>query len=843
MNKHDSVCGLLICAAMILLSMAGCTSIPDSLSGAGVKGSCTYFVAVNGNDSWSGKLARPNFGHTDGPFATITHARDVIQQLKTIGPLPGPVTVCLRGGTYYMTETVSFSPDDSGSKECPITYAAYRGEKPVLVGGRRVTGLKQGDGTIYETFLPQVKDGSWFFRQLFVDGKRMIRARTPNYDPADPYRKGFFYVGRGASGFGQSVGNIHNPGDWMEYKVDVPADADYTFWMLYGANNKPFGTDDMGGRTVVIIDGGTPVPVMNLPNTGSWSADKWSRCAIVHLGSGKHELRWQNVKGGGLNIGGYALSDDPAWTPSKTELPEPAEGKHVITIPAEDFEKSHGKQLSLGGGGSGIATAFRYKPGDIKPEWAQSVGAEIHIFQSEQCRAFKEIVSLAKVDTEQRIVTVSGKECVAKLDTGDRYFVENIPDALDMPGEWYLDRTTGELRLWPMKPLTGRSEVVAPVIGRMFELNGDAKAGKLVSHINFVGLQIRNTDYSPDDGCVGYQTGGDGVVFFGNATDCSVRDCNFNDIGKYAVCIKGGGNNLVAGNEIANGAEGGVVLLETAGNTVSDNHIHNCGWVYKHVGGVVLEGLKTSDNVVAHNLIHDIPRYGISLKTPGSRNVVEYNNLYNLSTETFDTGGIEVTQQDREFRSGSTIRYNIVRDVIAYSSNNGHETRMGWAIYLDSFAGGYDVNNNITCRNSHGGVMLQGGKDNKVWNNIFVNSANTQAYFANFSDNTRGNIFEHNIVYYTDPGATLFQASNIHEGVMTVDNNLYWNTGTNKLNISGAGSFTDWQKRGQDVHSLIADPLFVNPAGDDFTLKSGSPAFTLGFKAIDTSKIGLRRRL
>jgi parallel beta-helix repeat protein len=842
MNKVRSVLRGLVCAAVLASALAGCHGVSGAAAKGGESQVCVFFVAADGDDRWSGRRSRPNFRRSAGPFATLARARDAVRQLKAAGGLASPVTVYVRGGTYYLSETIRFTPNDSGTPACPVTYAAYPGEQPVLVGGRRVEGFKQGEGNVVTALLPQVKDGRWFFRQLFVDGRRVIRARTPDYDPSDPYRKGFFYVWRGASGFGQSVGNIHNAGDWMEYAIDVPEDADYALWMLYGANNKPFGLADMGGRTAAVIDSGEPVPLMNLPNTGGWSADAWSRCATVRLAKGTHTFRWQNIKGGGLNIGGYAFCDDPLWKPAASAWPKPAAGKHAIAVPASDFVKSQGRQLSLGGGGSGVATAFRYKPGDIRPEWAQSEGAEIHIFQSEQCRAFKEIVSLAAVDPEQNIATVSGKECVAKLGVGDRYFVENVPDALDSPGEWYLDRKSGELRLWPAGKWTGRSEVVAPVIGRVFELAGDAKTGRAVSHLHFEGFQIRNTDYSPDDGCVGYQTGGDGVVYLGLATDCSVSSCGFRDIGKYAVCVKEGGSNRIVGNEIAGGAEGGVVLLGSAGNTVSDNHIHHCGWVYKHVGGVVLEGPKASSNAVSHNLVHDLPRYGISLKNPGGSNVIEYNELYNLSTETFDTGGIEVTQQDREFRSGSVIRYNRVRVPTGYSSSGGHETRMGWAIYLDSFAGGYAVNNNITCRNSHGGVMLQGGKDNRVWNNILVDSEKTQAYFANFADNTRGNVFERNIVCFSRPDASLFLASNIHESVMRADNNLYWNAGTNVCSVMGVASFAEWQKRGQDVHSLIGDPLFANPAAGDYSLKPGSPALLLGFRPIDTAEIGLRRR-
>ena len=60
--------------------------------------------------------------------------------------------------------------------------------------------------------------------------------------------------------------------------------------------------------------------------------------------------------------------------------------------------------------------------------------------------------------------------------------------------------------------------------------------------------------------------------------------------------------------------------------------------------------------------------------------------------------------------------------------------------------------------------------------------------------------------------------------------------------LVGAASFADWQQRGLDVHSVIADPLFANPAQDDYRLTTESPALKLGFEPIDTSEIGPRRR-
>ncbi len=116
--------------------------------------------------------------------------------------------------------------------------------------------------------LPEVQAGQWHFRQLFVDGQRQVRARYPNFDPADPYRGGFLYVHRAMGGFGVGVGNIHNAGDRIDYLLDVPADGDYAAWVRYGAHNEPFGRTDMAGRTVFILDDGEPVPAAGRPRAG-----------------------------------------------------------------------------------------------------------------------------------------------------------------------------------------------------------------------------------------------------------------------------------------------------------------------------------------------------------------------------------------------------------------------------------------------------------------------------------------------------------------------------------------------------------------------------------------------
>ncbi|MCX7885722.1 MAG: hypothetical protein N3B01_00490, partial [Verrucomicrobiae bacterium] len=89
----------------------------------------TFYVASNGNDCWSGRLASPNHRRTDGPFATLARAQEAVRALKAGGELKGPVTVRIRGGVYRLSKPLVFTPADSGSERCPVVYAAAPGER------------------------------------------------------------------------------------------------------------------------------------------------------------------------------------------------------------------------------------------------------------------------------------------------------------------------------------------------------------------------------------------------------------------------------------------------------------------------------------------------------------------------------------------------------------------------------------------------------------------------------------------------------------------------------------------------------------------------------------------
>ncbi len=151
-----------------------------SLAWGGYAGAVNFYVSTEGSDRWSGNLAQPNAGNTDGPLASLAGARDAIRRLKSRGPLTEPVHVIVADGTYSLAEPLVLALQDSGTEECPISYEAATGAKPIFSGGRVIAGFKPGPNGLWQTHIPDVAAGIWYFEQLFVNGRRAVRARTPN---------------------------------------------------------------------------------------------------------------------------------------------------------------------------------------------------------------------------------------------------------------------------------------------------------------------------------------------------------------------------------------------------------------------------------------------------------------------------------------------------------------------------------------------------------------------------------------------------------------------------------------------------------------------------------------
>lgn len=125
----------------------------------------SYYVSPTGNDNNPGTEAQP--------FKTIQKARNVIR--ARTGAWTGDIYVWLRGGTYTLTSTLEFTESDAGKDGHYVAYQAYTGERPIISGGTQITGWQAYQNGIY-----RAPCGSMEFRQLYVNGKKAVRARTPN---------------------------------------------------------------------------------------------------------------------------------------------------------------------------------------------------------------------------------------------------------------------------------------------------------------------------------------------------------------------------------------------------------------------------------------------------------------------------------------------------------------------------------------------------------------------------------------------------------------------------------------------------------------------------------------
>ncbi len=161
-----------------------------ALSSAAFAGSELY-VSTEGRDTNSGSLRRP--------LATLARARDAIRELKAKKGLPdGGVTIYLRGGEYALPETFVLTPEDSGTAQSPITYAAYPDEQVKIVSKRAITGWKllaapypaglpaAAQEQVFVADIPK----NWCFHFLYVNGaSQPVAKRTQSADWVRVWKK------------------------------------------------------------------------------------------------------------------------------------------------------------------------------------------------------------------------------------------------------------------------------------------------------------------------------------------------------------------------------------------------------------------------------------------------------------------------------------------------------------------------------------------------------------------------------------------------------------------------------------------------------------------------------
>ncbi|MCC6446352.1 MAG: right-handed parallel beta-helix repeat-containing protein [Armatimonadetes bacterium] len=486
------------------------------------------------------------------------------------------------------------------------------------------------------------------------------------------------------------------------------------------------------------------------------------------------------------------------------------------------------------------SSAFRFKPGDIK-NWKRP-DAQVVVYHSWETS----IHHIASVDEAGRIVTFTGPAAwpFEYWGPNQRYHVENLPEALDKPGEWYLNRASGRLTYipFPGEDLV-KAEVIAPVARQLVLLEGKPAESRFVEYVRFENLNFRHTDWpippqGHSDGQAAFSV--PGAVQGIGARSSAVVGCEIAHVGTYGLWWRAGSQDCLAQKCDIHDLGAGGIRLGEGGDPASENEaamrntVDNC---FIHDGSKIFRGAvgvwvgRSSYNTLSHNEICDFDYTGVSIgwswgyaPSSANHNVLEYNHIHDIGRGVLNDMGAVYTLG---ISSGTVERNNLIHDIYCYIFG-------GWGVYTDEGSTDILIENNIVYNTSSGCFHQHYGKDNLLRNNVFAFGLEGVLRRSRIEEHNSFT-FQGNIVLSRGTG---FHIVNWEDGHYTIDRNLYWDYANPSPTFFGL-SFDEWKSKGRDRNSLVADPLMVNALRYDFRLKPGSPASQVGFTPIDISRIGL----
>jgi hypothetical protein len=465
-------------------------------------------------------------------------------------------------------------------------------------------------------------------------------------------------------------------------------------------------------------------------------------------------------------------------------------------------------------------------------------------------------------------------------------FVENIFEELDAPGEWFHNAKNGTLYYYPSLPATGGTRSVASVgsghdgawpsteaavnflnkatievvrLRHLVEFNGAKNVtlrGFVFQHAARTFMDVKEPLLRSD-----WTIYRGGAVLFNRAEDCTVADCEFDQLGGNAIFVNGYNRRIrIVGCDIHDTGASAVAFVgesksvrnplfeynqrqdyaaidKTPGPktedypadcVVEDCLIRHVGVVEKQATGVELS--MALGITLRHCSIYDASRAGINVSegTFGGH-VIEFCDVFDTVRETGDHGSFNSWGRDRfwglknapadelpKLALLDVVKPNVIR-------NSRWRCDHGWDVDLDDGSSNYEIYNNLFL---HGGLKLREGFHRRVWNNIAVNNTlHPHVWYENSGDIVTNNIWMG--VYR--PAA---MKADLKKWGRVVDYNLFTTTDADR---------TKFTNKGCDEHSLVGDAMFVDPAKGDYRVKDNSPVLKLGFKNFPMDQFGVQK--